>query len=189
MLLEKIIEKVKIKFKNDKKRLSHILGVHRTSIKLSRFYKENMLQTQVAALWHDYTKNEPLEFHISCLPPKIIKKYQSTPHIYHAFSAAVILQKEFQINDIKILNALRKHVWGHKVMNKLDKIILLSDKIEPQRKYTQVDYFRKLAFIDLNQAVYQILDFNYDFNQKKGNIMHKEQQEILSNLKNKIRKK
>ncbi|MFP7699601.1 MAG: bis(5'-nucleosyl)-tetraphosphatase (symmetrical) YqeK [Candidatus Phytoplasma pyri] len=189
MLIEKIIEKVKIKFKNDKKRLNHILGVHRTAIKLSRFYKENLFQAQVTALWHDYTKNEPLEFHISCLTPQIIKKYESTPHIYHAFSAAIILKKEFKIDNVKILNALRKHVWGHKVMNKLDKIILLSDKIEPQRKYTQVDYFRKLAFIDLNQAVYQILDFHYNFHQKKGDVIHKEQKEILLNLKNKIRKK
>ncbi|WP_334330972.1 bis(5'-nucleosyl)-tetraphosphatase (symmetrical) YqeK [Candidatus Phytoplasma prunorum] len=189
MLIEKIIKKVKIKFQNDQKRLNHILGVHRISIKLSRFYKENMFQTQVAALWHDYTKNEPLEFHISHLTPKIIKKYQFTPHIYHAFSTAVILQEEFKIDDIKILNALRKHVWGHKIMNKLDKIILLSDKIEPQRNYTQVDYFRKLAFIDLNQAVYELLDFNYNFHKKKGKIIHKEQQEILSTLKNKIRKK
>ncbi|MFB5029474.1 MAG: hypothetical protein WJU30_00004 [Candidatus Phytoplasma pruni] len=188
MLIENILKKLNEKFKNDAPRLNHILGVYRKAMELSRFHKVDILQAQIAALFHDYTKNDSLEFHVSVLDKKIINKYKQATFMYHAFSAPVVLEKEFKISDKKILNAIRKHVWGHKTMNKLDKIILLSDKLENNRDFQQVNYFRKLAFEDLDQAVYQLLKFNFAYYQSKGFKQYEEQLAILASLEKKLKK-
>jgi predicted HD superfamily hydrolase involved in NAD metabolism len=188
MLIENILKKLNEKFKNDTPRLNHILGVYRKAMELSRFHKVDSLQSQISALFHDYTKNNSLEFHLSVLDKKIINKYKQATFMYHAFSAPIVLEKEFKINDKKILNAIRKHVWGHKTMNKLDKIIFLSDKLENNRDFPQVNYFRKLAFEDLDQAVYQLLKFNFEYYKIKGGKHFEEQLEILASLEKKIKK-
>ncbi|TVY12200.1 bis(5'-nucleosyl)-tetraphosphatase (symmetrical) YqeK [Candidatus Phytoplasma pini] len=186
MLIKNILEKINQKFQKDTAKLNHILGVHRQAIKLARCHKVDIIAAQIAALLHDYTKNEPLEFHLSLLNTKIIKKYEKVPFIYHAFSASLIAEKEFNIKDKKILNAIKKHVWGHKRMNKLDKIIFLSDKTEYNINYPQINYFRKLAFENMNQSIYFILKSRIEFFNKQKNIpIFEENLEILDIFKKK----
>ncbi|MDO8168248.1 bis(5'-nucleosyl)-tetraphosphatase (symmetrical) YqeK [Candidatus Phytoplasma melaleucae] len=188
MLIETIFKKINTKFKNDILRFNHTLGVYQMAIQLANFYKINDLTSiKIAALFHDYTKNEPLEFHLSLLSNLVISKYKQTPFMYHAFSASVMLQREFNIHNKKILHAINKHVWGHQSMNKLDKIILVSDKLENSRDFPKINYFRKLAFENLDQVVYQLLEYNLNYYQSKGFRHYKEPLTILKVLKIKMK--
>ncbi|EMR14733.1 MAG: bis(5'-nucleosyl)-tetraphosphatase (symmetrical) YqeK [Sweet potato little leaf phytoplasma] len=186
MLIETILKKINNKFKNDIYRLNHILGVYQKATDLALFYGENVEEAQIAALFHDYTKNESLEFHLSLLDNEIINKYKQMVFMYHAFSAPIILQKEFNINNTNIFNAIRKHVWGHEDMNKLDKIILISDKIEDSREFPNINYFRELAFKNLDQTIYELLKNNINYYSKKGFEPFPEQIKILNSLSKKI---
>ncbi|KXT29318.1 HD domain protein [Candidatus Phytoplasma oryzae] len=183
MLINQIFEKVKKKFQKDINRLNHILGVYAQSIELASFYKIDIQKIKIASLFHDYTKNDSLEFHLSLINEKIIKKYKETPFVYHAFSAAVILQKQFFIKDKLILNAICNHVWGHKNMNLLDKILLVSDKTEINRTYPQVNYLRKLSFQNIDLTIYEILKLNLLYYSKKGFIVHSNFLETLNFFK------
>ncbi|MFR0368012.1 bis(5'-nucleosyl)-tetraphosphatase (symmetrical) YqeK [Candidatus Phytoplasma palmae] len=175
-----------MKFRNDITRLNHIIGVYQKSIELALFYKVDIFKAQIASLMHDYTKNEPLEFHLSIIDSNIIEKYKKTPFVYHAFSASFILMKEFGIKDKEIINSINRHVLGHIKMNTLDKIIFISDKIEINRKYSQVDLFRKLVFKDLNKTFYKILELNYNIykerNEKLNNFSFNEEQLKILNF-------
>ncbi|WP_341266535.1 bis(5'-nucleosyl)-tetraphosphatase (symmetrical) YqeK [Candidatus Phytoplasma fraxini] len=186
ILIQLILQKIKKKFHNDPNKLQHILGVHRKAVELSRLYKVDVEKTQIAALLHDYTKNESLEFHLSVLTKKNIDKYKLAPFFYHALSASVIIQKEFDIKDRKILNAIKKHVWGHLKMNKLDKIIFISDKIEHNRTFENIDYLRKLSLENLDKTIYFFLKFTFSFYKEKKFRIFPEQLEIFKFFKNKI---
>ncbi|MDV3167033.1 MAG: bis(5'-nucleosyl)-tetraphosphatase (symmetrical) YqeK [Vigna little leaf phytoplasma] len=182
-----ILEKIHQRFKNDLFRLNHILGVYRKAIELARLHKINVNKAQIAALFHDYTKNEPLEFHLNLLPMHIIHRYQKTPFIYHAFSAAIVLEQEYKVKDKTILNAIRRHVWGYSKMNKLDKIIFISDKIEANRDYPQIDYLRQLALENLDKTVFYILENSINFYKNKNMIIFPEQLRVYESFKIKLR--
>ncbi|WP_323847744.1 MAG: bis(5'-nucleosyl)-tetraphosphatase (symmetrical) YqeK [Phytoplasma sp.] len=186
ILIEIILTKIKEKFDNDNKRLNHILGVHRKAIELSRLYKVDIEKTQIASLLHDYTKNESLDFHLSVLDKKNIDKYKLAPFFYHALSTAVVIQKEFDIKNRQILSAIKKHVWGSIKMNKLDKIIFISDKIEHNRTYENVNYLRKLSLENLDKTIYFFLKFTFLYYKEKKFRIFPEQLEIFKFFKNKI---
>lgn len=186
-LINDILKKVNNKFINDLTRLNHILGVYREAMKLARLHKVNIMKAQIAALFHDYTKNESLYFHLALLKPYDIKKYKHIPFIYHAFSAAELLKKEFGIIDIVILNAIRKHVIGHLKMNKLDKIIFLSDKLESSRDFPQISYFRQLSLENLDKAVYKVLETNLNYYKNQNKQISPEQLSIFQFFQKKLK--
>ncbi|CCP88278.1 bis(5'-nucleosyl)-tetraphosphatase (symmetrical) YqeK [Candidatus Phytoplasma solani] len=189
MLLTKIRQIVENKLKNFPLRLSHSLRVYRTATKLARHYRKPSLPIQIAALFHDFTKNDSFEQQKPYLTKISIIKYQKTPAIFHALSAANFLKKELGINNKIILNAIKKHVWGDIKMNYCDKIVFLSDKIEPKRNYPQRKYFEKLAYLDIHQAIYEILKNNFDYFLKKNHPLPSNYQLILESLKKDIKKK
>ncbi len=74
-------------------------------------------------------------------------------------------------------------------MNYGDKMILLSDNLEPQRNFCKIKYFQKLAYFNLNPDVYKLLKINFDdFSQKEPPFPFY-YQEVLSSLKNSIKRK
>lgn len=186
MLIEQILQKVKEKFNNDINRLNHILGVHRKAIQLARLYKVDIEKIQIAALLHDYTKNESLEFHLSLLNNNQINRYKETPFFYHALSAAIIIQKEFNIKNKQIIQAIQKHVWGSLQMTKLDKIVFISDKIEHNRNYPNIDYLRQLSLVNLDKTIYFFLKFNFLYYKSKNFQIFPEQLKILEFFKKKL---
>ncbi|AYJ01125.1 hydrolase [Candidatus Phytoplasma ziziphi] len=186
-LIEQILKKLKENFRNDDERLNHILSVCRKAVQLARFYKVDIEKAQIASLLHDYTKNESLEFHLSLLNKTKINKYKQAPFIYHAFSAAICVKKEFNIKDRQILNAIQKHVWGHINMSKLDKIIFISDKIEDNRNYPNVDYLRKLSLENLNKTIYYFLKLTFSYYKENNFTIFSEQLKVFDFFKNKVK--
>ena len=57
-------------------------------------------------------------------------------------------------------------------MTILDKIIYLADVIEPGRSFKGVEDIRKVARIDLDQAVLTALDQNIRYIVKGGGVIH-----------------
>ena len=80
---------------------------------------------------------------------------KKTPQCYHAFYAPVLSKEKYGIEDEYILSSLRWHTTGCKNMSLLDKIIYLADYIEPNRgSATYLSEIRKIAFEDINLAIY-----------------------------------
>ena len=65
------------------------------------------------------------------------KLEQKKPALLHARASAVLLQKNFGINDRDILDAIRYHTTGFQDMNALAKVVYIADKIELSR--TSID--------------------------------------------------
>lgn len=143
------------------KRFEHTQGVMYTAASLAMRYGVPMQQAQLAGLLHDCAKAIPDEEKL-----ELCKKYgimvseveQENPSLLHAKLGAYLAREKYGVADDEILHAIYVHTTGEPGMNTLDKIIFIADYIEPNRdSQPNLEYVRKVAFWDLNQAMEGIL--------------------------------
>jgi predicted HD superfamily hydrolase involved in NAD metabolism len=132
----------------------HVLGVTSTALKLAKKNKTDADKTLLAALLHDSGKNykKAKQKYLKILKKRLDKYERSIPALWHNKLGAIVARKEFNIKDREILNAIKKHSYADMNMSKLDKIIYVSDLIEPNRKFKGVEKIRKAAFKDLDKG-------------------------------------
>lgn len=172
-----------LKYNLDDKRYKHVLGVRKTAEELALTHMKFKNKTQrdefiksvaIAALAHDIDKGkDPEDLYKILKKEKIpeLKIIKSSPEVYHAFSGAVKARETFNIKDEDVLNAIRYHTTGRAGMSDLEKIIYLSDYIEPGRSFSGLDKIRKMSQKDLDKACILAFDSVIDhLKDKKSNI-------------------
>ena len=154
--IRKAIEKVQ-----DEKRYQHTLGVAYTATSLAMRYEVSLKNAEIAGLLHDCAKCmeddkkiafcEKHNIHFSEIERK-------NPYLLHAKVGSFMAMETYHITDSDIINAILNHTTGRPGMSTLEKIIFVADYIEPNRKQApNLDQIRKLAFVDLDQALLWIL--------------------------------
>lgn len=136
------------------KRYQHTLGVIEVAVSLAKQYDINEHSAEIAALLHDVSKcmnMEELHFYVES--DETLKYYGDTGELLHGFAGSVYVKKELGIHDEDILNAIKYHTIGRRGMTTLEKIIYISDAIEPNRNYPNVDLIRKKANFCINDAI------------------------------------
>lgn len=168
--LEKIQKKLEKKLK--KERFRHTLGVMYTAGSLAMRYEENLDEALTAGLLHDCGKYCPAKEQI-----KLCQKYHvplskeelEVPALIHAKLGAYLAKEKYQIDNPRILDAIRYHTTGRPGMSMLDKIIYLADYIEPGRKMIPgLTEIRTLSFTDIDQAVCQCAEATLNYLKKSG---------------------
>ncbi len=151
-------------------RYEHTLGVSYTCMSLAMRYGANLDQAEMAGLLHDCAKRYD--------DATIIRKCQErgieltegelrAPAVIHAKLGAWMAEHKYGITDSEILSAIACHTTGKPAMSLLDKILYVADYIEPRRdKASNLPKMRRLAFEDLDEALYQILDSTRDYLKK-----------------------
>ena len=144
----------------------------------------------VAGLLHDcakhYSDSELQEkckqFHL-----QVSENEMRLPWLLHAAYGAYLAKTEYQIQDMNILNAIRNHTVGRPGMSKLEQIVFLADYFEPERTQKTVpplDEIRKIAFHDLDEAVYLVLENTIRYLESSGQDMATETKETYLYYKN-----
>lgn len=162
----------------DKNRYQHTLGVMYTASCLAMRYESGMQQAMLAGLLHDCAKCIPGEKQIHLCKKnhiEIRKVEEENPFLLHAKLGAFFAETKYEVSDKEVLHAIEVHTTGEPAMNLLDKIIFVSDYIEPNRdKAPNLPEIRALAFAQIDQAVLKILhDTIYYLNQKRGSVDYK----------------
>lgn len=154
------IDKMQKKLKKyvDGARYAHTLGVMYTAAALAMCHGEDIERARVAGLLHDCAK---------CIPNhkklKLCRQYgipvsdaeKEAPYLLHAKLGAYIAREKYHIRDEEILSAITCHTTGRPGMTLLEKIIFIADYIEPMRsKAENLTEVRRLAFWDIDRAVY-----------------------------------
>ena len=132
-------------------RISHVYSVCDTATKMCRLLgkTEYCKAAYTAALLHDITKEFSNERHLEIIEKNSIQLTEDdfrSPEILHSFTGAAFAKELLPelIND-EIYGAIFNHTTGKKDMTFLEKVIFLSDYIEPKRKYDAshelYDYF------------------------------------------------
>lgn len=152
----------KLKKELDPERYAHTIGVAYTAAALAMRYEANVQQAQVAGLLHDCAKCIPNNKKIALCQKyniKITEIELENPFLLHAKLGAFLAMEKYGITDKEITSAILNHTTGKPNMSLLDKIIFVADYIEPQRKKQPIlAEIRKLAFIDLDECLFRILE-------------------------------
>lgn len=137
------IEEIKEKLKSDlsEERYIHSLGTMEKAVELAKHYGYDVEKAQIAGLLHDCAK---------CLSNEELKKYESeffeceklSSKTWHAPVGAILIQKDFGVEDKEIISAVRFHTIGKVNMTSFEKIIFLSDKIETRTR--EIEYREKI---------------------------------------------
>ncbi len=170
----KLIEK-SIEPHMKKKRFQHTLGVMEAAGTLAKQYGADIYKTSAAALLHDYAKDfskEELLIYVEKYSIETDHILELAHQLLHGKVAASIAAHEFGIEDEEVLLAIEYHTTGRKGMSMVEKIIYLSDFIEPGREYPGVETLRKLALEDLDKAVLQALTNTMIYVLRTGKLLH-----------------
>lgn len=136
-------------------RIPHVQGVEEEAAALALRWGENEADARTAAILHDITKQESLENQLilcekyGILPDELER---TSPALLHAKTGAAVAKAEFGVSS-RVEEAIRWHTTGRAGMNVLEKIIYLADMIEPTRRFPGVEELRRLARVDLDEAL------------------------------------
>lgn len=185
------IDLIKLRLKEimSEERFEHSVNVSRVARELALKYDYNVDKAEVAGLLHDCAKDldyKILEKMVLEYDIKMDEIIQKIPKLLHPLVGAAIAEKEFNIKDSIILEAIRVHSTGTAHMSLLDKIIYLSDKIEPLRNNEGVEEVRKMVWKDLNKAVLMVLDKGLLYLISKGSLIHPVSIEARNNILSKV---
>lgn len=165
----------KVKHRQTAKRFEHTLGVAYTAACMAFTLDVPPLKAELAGLLHDcakcYTDKELISM---CQHDKVelTSEELASPAVIHAKYGSFMAEHEFGIADSDILNAIRFHTTGRPDMSTLEKIIFTADYIEPLRdKAYNLNEARRLAFTDLDECVYNILDATVTYLKSQGSVI------------------
>ncbi len=185
------IDLIKLKLKEMlcEKRLEHSINTSKVARRLAIKYNYNADKAEIAGLLHDCAKDLDNEILIKMVLEhdiKVDKIIQRIPKLLHPLVGATIAEKEFNIQDPVILKAIKAHSTGAAQMSLLDKIIYLSDKIEPLRDMAGVEEAREMAEKDLNRAVLMALNRGLIYLISKNLLIHPVSIKARNNILNKV---
>lgn len=145
----------------DPKRYEHTLGVAYTAAALAMRYDASIGNAQIAGMLHDCAKCLSNEKKLSICEKhniSINEVERRNPLLLHAKVGSFVAMDEYGVTDSDIINAILNHTTGRPGMSLLEKIVFISDYIEPGRKQApNLPEIRKMAFVNLDQALVKIL--------------------------------
>lgn len=159
MNYDEIIKNLSVVLKN--KRLEHSIGVSQTAVELAELYGGDAVKAKIAGILHDCARNMPKNNLLQMLEAFAIvidDVELCEPALLHARVGAHLAKKVYGIEDAEICQAIAVHTVGASHMTLLDKIIYLADFIEPGRDFPGVEKIRRIAKLDLDQALLAAFD-------------------------------
>lgn len=168
-LLEKIRKYALASVKYE--RYEHSERVAETAMIMCDMFGVDPKKGYIAGLAHDICKDMNSEMLLSLAShdnQPITPVEKKKPSLLHGRAAAVILQRDFGLDDMDIIQAVSRHVLGGASMCPLAKIVFAADKIEPGRDWSTREYREKVFNLSLNEICLFVVDQNNEYLRKKG---------------------
>lgn len=140
----------------DEKRTVHTLSVRDTALALCDIFfplfgieRENARDVAAAALCHDMTKNRSESELVSYLS-HFMRNFEGASAVYHAYASAYFALERYRVNA-RVFRSVYYHTTGCADMDLYEKIIFLSDYIEPTRTYPACRALHDTVFSELDK--------------------------------------
>ncbi|MEG2540805.1 MAG: nicotinate (nicotinamide) nucleotide adenylyltransferase [Clostridia bacterium] len=117
--------------------------------------KQDFRKVFLAALLHDNAK-ERLSLDGISVPADSIES-----PVLHQFLGAEKAKRDFNIDDIEILDAIRYHTTAKADMTMLQKLIYTADSLSADRTYDPIPQLRKIATVDFERGFKSVLRYTY----------------------------
>ncbi|MDO5110714.1 MAG: nicotinate-nucleotide adenylyltransferase [Clostridia bacterium] len=156
------------------KRYKHTMGTVRCAIELAARYGADGKKARLAALLHDCAKFDiPTQIKLCAqYDVDITELLAISPAIIHGPLGAAIAKTEYGVTDEVVLSAIYWHTLCREKMTKLEKIIYLADKIEPNRDFAGVEAIREAARRGLDYGVLACMDRSIDYVHALDKALH-----------------
>lgn len=151
-----------LKERMSEQRYIHSLNVADSAKELAILYGADPEKAYTVGLVHDSCKDVAPGLQLSYMLENGVQLTQletDTAKLYHAMCGSVFAQKEFNIDDEDMLNAIRYHTTGRKGMSLLEKVVFIADFISAERDYNGVEIMREKAKKSLDEAIVEGLSF------------------------------
>ncbi len=169
---ETAAQKILASLRLSPRRMTHTKSVADTAEMLAKTHFPHEIDindARIAALMHDYTKEETTERQLAlCAQYGIVPTEDDlmSPKLLHSKTAAAIARKDFGLNDA-ICSAIYWHTSGRSAMSPLETVIYLADYIEPTRRDEACTglrdfYYRRLLSASPEQTLYETLAMSFD---------------------------
>lgn len=144
-----------------KERFIHSMGVMEVCKNLALNYGEDKNKAMIAGMFHDCGKfiikenaYKFIEDNKIELEEEVLNNYQ----LLHPVLGYYVGKIKYGIIDEEILNSICYHTTLRENPTLLEKIVYIGDAVEPGRDYDGIEYFRSLAFKDIDLAVLESLE-------------------------------
>ncbi len=154
------------------KRYLHSLSVARLSYEIAKAnHLKDAHKAYIAGLIHDIGKEVPMAEQKRIMKEHFKEYIDYPPVIYHQFIGAYLAEKDFEIKDSVILDAIKYHTTANSNMSDIAIIVHCADKIEPTRGFDSKDMINalKCSVID---GFKEVLKSNVEYYEKR-NINYK----------------
>lgn len=156
-------------------RYFHSLRVLETATLLGNIYDVDLHKVKLAAIYHDCGK---LVDRTNLL--KMASKFdiildnvmEYNLELIHGPLGSKIAEIEYGVRDIEVLDAIKYHTTGRENMTILDKIIYISDYIEPKRSFKDVKKVREMAFENIDASILLAMENTIKFLIEEGKLIH-----------------
>ena len=180
-----------VKGKLDAERYEHTKRVLKKAKQLAKLYNAPIDKVKIGAYLHDVAKLFKIADMLLLTADKYPEVYNESyriPQILHGFAGAEAAEKELNITDQEILDAIRYHTIGKAGMSLVSKIVYLADAIEDGRDWDGVEKTRKLAEKDIDEAILYELDKKIEYLMKKRSLIHPNTIDFRNDLLNNMKK-
>ncbi|MDD2355549.1 MAG: bis(5'-nucleosyl)-tetraphosphatase (symmetrical) YqeK [Lachnospiraceae bacterium] len=172
------------------KRFIHTMGVAYTATALAMRYGADVDKAEMAGLLHDCAKCKSIDSMQSICRKagaSVSNAEKNNPALLHSKAGAILARTDYEIEDNEILSAIMWHTTGKPDMSLLDKIVFISDYIEPTRcTAPRLPEMREAAFRDIDEALIMILEDTLSYLKSTGcdiDLMTEETYEYYINKK------
>ena len=168
-------------------RYEHSVSTANTCVKLAEEFGYDKKRAYFTGLVHDiareFSKEKLVEW--AAQDGKPIRQLDlDSPVLLHGRSGAMVLKKQFGIEDKDVLDALCSHTTGTAGMKILAKILFVADYIEPERKHITPEFLSSLEGLDLDGKVYGVLMGTLNHLASKGKSVAPEALDLKKELEN-----
>jgi len=170
-------------------RYAHSARVATLSRSLSSRFSVDPDLGYLAGIAHDICKAEREERLLALaeadgLPISPLEREK--PSLLHGRCAAVLLSRQFAVQERSVLEAVRHHTFGAVQLDELGKIVFVADKIEPGRADVDPSFRARVLAADLDAMTCLILEDNVRYLKAKGREVSAVTVAMLQNLKGRI---
>lgn len=167
--------KAVIREKLDDYRYNHSICVAEEARRLALIYGEDPDDAYLAGLLHDITKNYSSDEHLHIFREfdiMLTDIEKSSIPIWHGISASVYAKNILNVNNEKIISAIRYHTTAKSNMTLFEKLIYLADFTSADRNYPDVDVMRRLVNENITDAMLYSLKYTIKDLVSKNRAVH-----------------
>lgn len=173
------------------KRYEHTVRVLEQAEKLAIIHNININNVRLAAIFHDYAKNRPLDEQkriiLSSSLPKDLLVYHN--ELWHGPVASIIIKEKFGITNTEVLEAVQYHTTGRAYMSDLEMLVSLADYTEANRNFAGLEHVRKMAEKNLVEAAFLMTQNTIKYLMAKGSAIYPDTFNAYNYLAKKVKNK